>query len=63
MSTQTDAPETITVSTGEVLLAARRWVGSNRRPVLLVHGLSSNARLWDLVGAYLAAAGYPVLAV
>jgi len=31
--------------------------------VLLVHGLSSNARLWDLVAGRLAAAGHPVLAV
>jgi len=31
--------------------------------VLLVHGLSSNARLWDGVGARLAAAGHPVVAV
>ncbi len=63
MSAQTDAPETITVSAGDVRLAARRWIGSDRRPVLLVHGLSSNARLWDTVGADLAAVGHPVLAV
>jgi pimeloyl-ACP methyl ester carboxylesterase len=31
--------------------------------VLLVHGLSSNARLWDGVGDELAAAGHPVAAV
>jgi len=30
-----------------------------RRPFLLVHGLSSNARIWDGVGARLAAAGPP----
>ncbi len=34
-----------------------------RRPALLVHGLSSNARLWDGVAARLAAAGHPVAAV
>lgn len=33
------------------------------RPVLLVHGLSSNARLWDGVAGRLAAAGHPVVAV
>lgn len=33
------------------------------RPFLLVHGLSSNARLWDGVGARLAAAGHQVVAV
>jgi pimeloyl-ACP methyl ester carboxylesterase len=31
--------------------------------VLLVHGLSSNARLWDGVAAHLADAGHPVVAV
>jgi pimeloyl-ACP methyl ester carboxylesterase len=33
------------------------------RSFLLVHGLSSNARLWDGVGAHLAAAGYRSVAV
>ena len=33
------------------------------RPFLLVHGLSSNARLWDGVGHRLAAAGHQVVAV
>ena len=33
------------------------------RPVLLVHGLASNARLWDGVAALLAAEGHPVAAV
>jgi pimeloyl-ACP methyl ester carboxylesterase len=32
-------------------------------PVLLVHGLASNARLWDGVARPLAAAGHPVAAV
>jgi pimeloyl-ACP methyl ester carboxylesterase len=32
-------------------------------PFLLVHGLSSNARLWDGVAAHLAAAGHVVVAV
>lgn len=32
-------------------------------PVLLVHGLASNARLWDGVADRLAAAGHPVVAV
>lgn len=31
--------------------------------MLLVHGLSSNARLWDEVGDHLAQLGFPVLAV
>ena len=33
------------------------------RPFLLVHGLSSNARLWDGVAARLGGAGHPVYAV
>ena len=32
-------------------------------PFLLVHGLASNARLWDGVATVLAAAGHPVVAV
>jgi len=32
-------------------------------PILLVHGLASNARLWDGVAELLAAAGHPVAAV
>ena len=43
-------------------LALRRADGA-RRPFLLVHGLSSNARIWDGVAARLAAAGHPVVAV
>lgn len=41
-------------------------VGGGRNvgvPVLLVHGLSSNARLWDEVAARLAGDGHPVVAV
>src|SRR5690242_10169745 len=45
-----------------VHLHVRRWPG-DRRPFLLVHGLSSNARLWDGVAAELSAAGHPVHAV
>lgn len=52
--------EVITVEPG---LAARSLPGGGARPVLLVHGLSSNARLWDEVAGHLAAAGHPVLAV
>jgi pimeloyl-ACP methyl ester carboxylesterase len=33
------------------------------RPFLLIHGLSSNARLWDAVSAYLAEAGHPTYSV
>src|SRR5436305_1116006 len=45
-----------------VYLHVRRWPG-DKRPFLLVHGLSSNARLWDQVARDLSAAGYPVHAV
>lgn len=44
-------------------LHVRRWAGGGRRPVLLVHGLASNARLWDGVAVALAADGHPVAAV
>jgi pimeloyl-ACP methyl ester carboxylesterase len=45
-----------------VALNVREWPGTGR-PFLLVHGLSSNARLWDAVAEVLAAAGHPVSAV
>jgi pimeloyl-ACP methyl ester carboxylesterase len=45
-------------------LALRRGGGDDdRRPFLLVHGLSSNARLWDGTAARLVAAGHQVVAV
>lgn len=43
-------------------LAVRRTAG-DRRPFLLVHGLSSNARTWDGVARALAEAGHEVAAV
>lgn len=43
-------------------LALRRADGAGR-PFLLVHGLASNARLWDGVARRLAAAGHEVAAV
>jgi len=43
-------------------LAVRSLDGS-LRPFLLVHGLASNARVWDGVARRLAAAGHPVVAV
>lgn len=45
-------------------LSVRRRDGSGAAPpFLLVHGLSSNARLWDEVAVVLAAAGHDVAAV
>jgi len=57
-----DAVEHVEVAPG-VRLHVRRWDGGDRRPALLVHGLASNARLWDGVALELAAAGHPVAAV
>lgn len=51
------------MAAGAVRLGARVRRAGAGRPVLLVHGLSSNARLWDEVGTALAAAGHPVVAV
>jgi pimeloyl-ACP methyl ester carboxylesterase len=47
----------------DVQAAAHAEVGADARPFLLVHGLSSNARLWDGVGRALAAAGHRSIAV
>ena len=47
-----------------VMLSAIPWsLDGDLPPVLLVHGLASNARLWDGVGSELARQGHPVLAV
>jgi len=43
-------------------LHIRRWPG-NKTPFLLVHGLASNSRTWELVADLLCAAGHPVVAV
>jgi pimeloyl-ACP methyl ester carboxylesterase len=48
--------------TDDVTLVVRRHDGDGR-PFLLVHGLASNARLWDGVADHLAAAGHAVVAV
>jgi pimeloyl-ACP methyl ester carboxylesterase len=45
-------------------LQVREWQGDvGKRPFLLVHGLSSNARTWDGVARVLAVAGHRVTAV
>lgn len=46
-----------------VNLHLRHWLGGRGRPFLLVHGLASNARLWDEVAEVLVGAGHPVYAV
>jgi pimeloyl-ACP methyl ester carboxylesterase len=47
-----------------VMLSVVPWsLEGNGTPVVLVHGLASNARLWDGVAADLARRGHPVIAV
>ncbi len=56
----------IRVGSGESGVSLRvlaRGLDGEGVPVLLVHGLASNARLWDGVADRLAAAGHPVVAV
>jgi non-heme chloroperoxidase len=48
---------------GGVCLRVRRWPGQHGIPVVLVHGLSSNALLWETVAELLADAGHPTYAV
>jgi non-heme chloroperoxidase len=59
------APISVRVPVAEaVYLNVRHWPGAaKKRPFLLVHGLSSNARLWDGVAEVLSGAGHPVHAV
>lgn len=46
-----------------VALHVVTWDGGDRVPFVLVHGLASNCRTWEGVGARLAALGHPVAAV
>jgi pimeloyl-ACP methyl ester carboxylesterase len=64
--------ETRIEATGGIQLAVRQWApapgglppdGRQGAPVLAVHGLASNARMWDGVAAQLATMGHPVVAV
>ena len=54
---------TVAVTRDIRLSCIERNLGGPGVPVLLVHGLSSNARLWDGVADRLATAGHPVVAV
>lgn len=47
----------------DIRLNVRRWAGPGRQSFLLVHGLSSNARLWDEVAEELVEAGHSAYAV
>lgn len=45
----------------DVRLRATRWPGPGAVPVLLLHGLASSRRFWDLVVPHLVAGGVPVV--
>ncbi|MGH9115904.1 MAG: alpha/beta fold hydrolase [Acidimicrobiales bacterium] len=53
----------VTGAGGVCLHVLARRLDSNGTPVLLVHGLASNARLWDGVADRLAGSGHPVAAL
>ena len=56
-------PESLRIAVAQdAMLNVRHWPGDDL-PYLLVHGLSSNARLWDGVAERLADAGHSVYAV
>ena len=50
------------VRAGDIEIAIREWNGA-ARDFLLVHGLASNARTWDLVASELNRAGHHVVAI
>lgn len=54
---------TVLVAEGVELSVVVRGLDGPLLPVLLVHGLASNARLWDGVSDWLAGTGHPVAAV
>ena len=53
----------VTVAPGVELRVLAEGLGQSGIPFVLVHGLASNARMWDGVAAQLAAAGHPVISV
>jgi len=62
MQTSASAPTDRAVPGDGVALHARDW-GGGGRPVVLLHGLASNARIWDGVAPRLAGAGLRVVAL
>ncbi len=57
------APSSTYADLGTLRLRVLHWPGlPQRRGFLLLHGLASNARFWDLVAPHLAASGHPVWA-
>jgi pimeloyl-ACP methyl ester carboxylesterase len=62
MQTRASTPTDRAVPGDGVTLHARDW-GGGGRPVVLLHGLASNARIWDGVAPRLAGAGLRVVAI
>ena len=62
MQTRASNPTDRAVPGHGVRLHARDWGGSGQ-PVLLLHGLASNARIWDGVAPRLVGAGLRVVAL
>ena len=62
MQTRASTPTDRAVPGDGVTLHARDWGGSGQ-PVVLLHGLASNARIWDGVASRLAGAGLRVVAL
>jgi pimeloyl-ACP methyl ester carboxylesterase len=62
MPTRTSTPTDRTVPGDGVTLHARDW-GGEGPPVVLLHGLASNARIWDGVARRLAGGGRRVVAL
>jgi len=62
MRTSTTTPSDRAVPGDGVRLHARDWGGSGQ-PIVLLHGLASNARIWDGVASRLAGAGLRVVAL
>jgi pimeloyl-ACP methyl ester carboxylesterase len=62
MPASSNAPTDRTVPGDGVSLHARDW-GGDGTPVVLLHGLASNARIWDGVAQRLAGAGRRVVAL
>ncbi|HZD37447.1 MAG TPA: alpha/beta hydrolase, partial [Actinomycetes bacterium] len=58
-----DTPTDRSVPGDGITLHARDWGGGAARAVVLLHGLSSNARIWDGVAPRLAAAGLRAVAI
>jgi pimeloyl-ACP methyl ester carboxylesterase len=62
MRTSATTPVTRAVPGDGVRLSAREW-GGGTQAVVLLHGLASNARIWDGVASRLAGAGLRVVAL